>query len=157
LRPKEVQRIEKPGHPAERRRAMLRSLKKILVLFLVFTLVISAPAITFSIVGVPQISVKVTAYAPIARLCDSTPNITASGLRLKPHHYWKVVALSNDLAKGCRFGDRFKLVISGKEYIVVYEDRMAPRMRKTVDLLLPSYNEARRFGVRHGVLMPLDD
>ncbi len=105
----------------------------------------------------PIIRVKVTAYAPDRRLCDSSPEITASGIHLKRHHAYHVIALSDDLARRHKFGETFKLIVDGKEYIVIYEDRMARRMRNTVDLLLPSYGEAKRFGVRWGILMPLEE
>lgn len=104
----------------------------------------------------PLQSVKVTAYTNARRCTDSTPNIMASGLKINSSHYYRVIALSDDLAKGHRFGDRFELRIGDEVYVVVYEDRMAKRHRRTVDLFLPSLWLARKFGARHGELIPVD-
>ncbi len=102
------------------------------------------------------LQVKVTAYTNDQRCTDSTPNVTASGLQIKKNHYWGIIALSKDLARGHKFGDLFELKIGDKTYVVEYQDRMSARMRKTVDLLLPSIKDALRFGVKNGELKPIE-
>lgn len=99
--------------------------------------------------------VKVTAYTNIPSCADSTPNITASGLRIKPVHYRKLIVLSPDLAKKYRFGDKFKLVTKDKILLVEYQDIMAKRSRMKIDLLLPSKRACMKFGVEKGLLVPV--
>lgn len=99
--------------------------------------------------------VTVTAYTNVPQCTDSTPDETASLLHIKPKHYWKLIALSRDLAEGCRFGDRFLLMVNGRSYPVEFQDLMAARYRNRIDFLLPSVNRCMRFGVREGVLIPV--
>ena len=87
-------------------------------------------------------NVTVTTYNPTREQCDSTPNITADGTRIKP---WKAteyryVALSRDLIS--RWGGPFDygdyIVIEGTgKWDGVYQvrDTMNPKWVKRVDIL----------------------
>jgi 3D (Asp-Asp-Asp) domain-containing protein len=100
--------------------------------------------------------VTVTAYTNSAKCADSNPNITASLLRIKPQHYWKVIALSRDLARGYEFGDKFELWVNGKKYLVEYQDVMPRKHKNKIDFLLPSERKCREFGLNKGILIPLE-
>lgn len=101
--------------------------------------------------------VTVTAYTNTSRSRSCISGRTASSLRIRSTHYWKLIALSPDLAKGYRFGDRFILRVNGREYPVEYQDVMAKRHKRKIDFLLPSVKQCRRFGVKGGVLVPEKD
>lgn len=101
--------------------------------------------------------VTVTAYTNVPECTDSTPDETASLLRIKPKHYWRLIALSRDLARGYKFGDRFILRTNGKAYPVEFQDLMAPKQRNKVDFLLPSVRKSLEFGVKEGVLIPVKE
>ena len=87
-------------------------------------------------------NVTVTTYNPTRQQCDSTPNITADGTRIKP---WKAteyryVALSRDLLS--RWGGPFDygdyIIIEGTgKWDGVYQvrDTMNPKWVKRVDIL----------------------
>jgi 3D (Asp-Asp-Asp) domain-containing protein len=79
--------------------------------------------------------VTVTAYSHSGK--------TASGRRVRPG----VVALSRDLeqALGVTFGER--VVVEGVGTFV-FEDRVSARLRRRVDIFMPSTQAARRFGVK---------
>ncbi len=101
--------------------------------------------------------VTVTAYTNIPSCTDSTPNETASLLKIRPKHYGKVIALSPDLAKKYKFGDKFYLIINGEKHLVEFQDLMAKRHRNRTDFLLASRKKCKDFGMTQGVLIPLDD
>lgn len=100
--------------------------------------------------------VRVSAYAADRRCTKRFhPRITASMHRITSRDYYSLVALSPDLAKHFRFGDRFRLRINHKVYTVRYQDKM-PRSRPgRVDFLLPSYGSCRKFGIKRATLTPL--
>ena len=87
-------------------------------------------------------NVTVTTYNPTRQQCDSTPNITADGTKIKP---WKAtdyryVALSRDLI--ARWGGPFEygdyVIIEGTDgWDGVYQvrDTMNPKWVKRVDIL----------------------
>jgi 3D (Asp-Asp-Asp) domain-containing protein len=100
--------------------------------------------------------VTVTAYTNSLKCADSNPNVTASLLRIKPKHYWKVIALSRDLAQGYEFGDRFELWVKGKKYLVEYQDVMPLKHKNKIDFLLPSERKCLEFGRNKGILIPLE-
>ena len=104
---------------------------------------------------VPVHRVQITAYTNVPQCTDSTPDETASMLHIKRKHYWKLIALSRDLAKGYKFGDRFILRVNGKSYAVEFQDVMAARHRNQIDFLLPSVKRAMKFGVNEGLLIPV--
>ena len=82
-----------------------------------------------------RLRVTVTAYSHSGK--------TASGRRVRPG----VVALSRDLeqALGVTFGER--VVVEGVGTFV-FEDRVSARLRRRVDIFMPSTQAARRFGVK---------
>ncbi len=102
-------------------------------------------------------TVKVTAYTA-GYECG---HVTASGVHLKKKHCWVIVAFNPRLAGKYKFGDRFRLEIEGKVYIVEFQDRMAPRRRGKankayIDFLLPSVEACRQFGVKRGTLTKIE-
>lgn len=74
--------------------------------------------------------------------------ITASGKRVREG----MVAVSRDVERALNlaFGDRVLLHGLG---VYEYQDRMAPRMRKKVDVFMNSNQKARRFGVKRQVVL----
>ena len=96
----------------------------------------------FTEAGKIAFNVTVTTYNPTRQQCDSTPNITADGTKIKP---WKAtqyryVALSRDLLS--RWGGPFDygdyIVIEGTDkWDGVYQvrDTMNPKWVKRVDIL----------------------
>jgi 3D (Asp-Asp-Asp) domain-containing protein len=100
--------------------------------------------------------VKVTAYAPVPKCTKRVnPHITASGHRISPEDHFYLIALSPDLARKHKFGDRFRLEVGGETYVVEYQDRMPNQHRKKIDFLLPSVRECNEFGAKKGDLIPL--
>ena len=92
---------------------------------------------------------RATAYSSHAAQTDSTPNITATGTRTRPG----VIALSRDLLRVFPYGSRVTIQdlrgrynLGGRVFIV--EDTMAARTVGSVDIGMPSYAEAIRFGAR---------
>ncbi len=132
---------------------------RLVPLFFLFGLIL--PAVSTSSVADGSIFIPkphlitVTAYTNVTRCTDSTPNITASLLHIKPQHYWKVIALSRDLAKHYRFGDKFQLYINGEPHLVEFQDLMPGKHKRKIDLLLPSIKKCKDFGKKKGILIPL--
>lgn len=79
------------------------------------------------------LTVPAFAYAPSPHQTDSTPCLTASGVRVR-----RGTLAANFLP----FGTIVK--INSQHYIV--EDRMHPRYDRAVDILMASTSEARTFG-----------
>ena len=86
--------------------------------------------------------VTVTTYNPTKEQCDSTPNITADGTRIKPWRAtdYRYVALSRDLI--ARWGGPFEygdyIVIEGTgkwDGIYQVRDTMNPKWTNRVDIL----------------------
>ncbi len=88
--------------------------------------------------------VTVTAY----HNCPGSRGITSSGCRVKRG----VIAVSRDLERNLNlgFGDRVLLHGMG---VFEFQDRMASRWHKKVDVYLDSQQKARRFGVKHYVVL----
>jgi 3D (Asp-Asp-Asp) domain-containing protein len=99
--------------------------------------------------------ITVTAYTKVPGCTDSTPDVTASCLHIRPEHYWKIIALSRDIAKDYSYGDRFELRIGGKSHVVEFQDLMPAKHTRKIDLLLPSVRKCKAFGKREGILIPL--
>ena len=92
---------------------------------------------------------RATAYSSHAAQTDSTPNITATGTRTRPG----VIALSRDLLRVFPYGTRVTLQdVSGRynfgNRVFIVEDTMAARKVGSVDVWMPSYGQAIRFGAR---------
>lgn len=92
---------------------------------------------------------RATGYNSLGGQTDSTPHITATGTRTRPG----VIALSRDLLKVFPYGTRVTIQdlsggynFAGQVFIV--EDTMAARKRNSVDIWMPSYSQAIRFGAR---------
>lgn len=93
--------------------------------------------------------VTVTAYHPGAYNPRTyRRGITASGIKVKEG----MVAVSRDLERNLSldFGDRVLLHGLG---VFEFQDRMAARCRKKVDIYLNCTKKARRFGVRRHVVL----
>ena len=91
--------------------------------------------------------VKATAYNSLANQTDSTPHVTATGTRTRPG----VIALSRDLLRTFPYGTRVTLQDLSGRYnfagrVFVVEDTMHVRKFNQVDIWMPTYNEAMRFG-----------
>ncbi|MBM4293702.1 MAG: hypothetical protein FJ126_02205 [Deltaproteobacteria bacterium] len=92
--------------------------------------------------------VTVTAYHPGA-YCPGVPKgITASGLKVKEG----MLAVSRDVERNMNlgFGDRVLLHGLG---VFEFQDRMALRCRKKVDIYIDCTKKARRFGVKRYVVL----
>ena len=79
----------------------------------------------------------------------------ASGLKLNKSHCGIIVALSHDLAKRYKKGDKFKLYLPGSNKMIkaVYQDLMHPKHSNMVDILLPTIKDCRNFGSQKGILI----
>jgi len=92
--------------------------------------------------------VTVTAYHPGA-YCPGVPKgLTASGLKVKEG----MVAVSRDVERNLNlgFGDRVLLHGLG---VFEFQDRMAARCKKKVDIYLDCTKKARRFGVKRYIVL----
>jgi 3D (Asp-Asp-Asp) domain-containing protein len=80
--------------------------------------------------------------------CPGSKGITSSGQRVKRG----ILAVSRDLERNLdlRFGDR--LLIHGMG-VYEFQDRMASRWHKKVDIYLDSQHKARRFGVKRYLVL----
>jgi 3D (Asp-Asp-Asp) domain-containing protein len=93
--------------------------------------------------------VTVTAYHPgVYDPCTGKSGVTASGLRVKEG----IVAVSRDIEKSLNldFGDRVLLHGLG---VFEFQDRMASRCHKKVDIFMDCKSKALRFGVRRYVVL----
>jgi 3D (Asp-Asp-Asp) domain-containing protein len=88
--------------------------------------------------------VTVTAY----HHCPGSKGITASGRRVKVG----MIALSRDLERNLNmdFGDRVLLHGMG---VFEFQDRMAPRWNKKVDIYLDNQCKAMDFGVKRYIVL----
>ena len=88
--------------------------------------------------------VTVTAY----HHCPGSRGITSSGQRVKTG----VIAVSRDLERNLSldFGDKVLLHGMG---VFEFQDRMAPRWQKKVDIYMDNQGKACRFGVKRYVVL----
>jgi 3D (Asp-Asp-Asp) domain-containing protein len=108
--------------------------------------IISRPKPTMSI---SMSIVTVTAYHPgVYDPRHSLRGVTASGQKV----HEGMVAVSRDLERRLNldFGDRVLLHGLG---VFEFQDRMARRCRKKVDIFMRTKKKARRFGVRRYVVL----
>ena len=87
---------------------------------------------------VPDI-VTVTTYSITEGETDSTPLLTASGFKINPKNPKKhrIIAVSRDLKRKYRFGQRVRITNAGKyngEYVV--RDLMHHRWKNKIDILI---------------------
>ena len=97
-----------------------------------------------------ELVVTATAYNSTRAQTDSTPSITAHGVRLKPG--MRVIAVSRDLeAEGLRAGTRVRIEGLPGEWEVA--DRMPSHRRKAIDVYMGvDVSAARKFGRRQVTL-----
>ena len=84
----------------------------------------------------PEI-VTLTTYRANAAETDSTPNITASGFKITNPKKHRIIAVSRDLKKKYRFGQKVRITGAGK-YDGTYRvhDVMNKRYTKRIDILI---------------------
>jgi 3D (Asp-Asp-Asp) domain-containing protein len=84
----------------------------------------------------PEI-VTLTTYRANAAETDSTPNITASGFKITNPKKHRIIAVSRDLKKKYKFGQKIRIVGAGK-YSGTYrvQDVMNKRYTKRIDILI---------------------
>ena len=84
----------------------------------------------------PEI-VTLTTYKASEGETDSTPNITASGFKITNPNKHKIIAVSRDLKKKYKFGQRIRITGAGK-YNGTYRvhDVMNKRYRNRIDILI---------------------
>ena len=84
----------------------------------------------------PEI-VTLTTYKASESETDSTPNITASGFKITNPKKHKIIAVSRDLKRKYKFGQKVRIVGAGK-YDGTYRvhDLMNKRYRKRIDILV---------------------
>jgi len=107
---------------------------------------LAAPAPT---VCVTMSIVTVTAYHPgVYDPHHSLRGVTASGIKVKEG----MVAVSRDVEQNLNlgFGDRVLLHGLG---VFEFQDRMASRCRKKVDIFMKTKKKARYFGVRRYIVL----
>ncbi len=84
----------------------------------------------------PEI-VTLTTYRASETETDSTPNITASGFKITNPKKHRIIAVSRDLKKKYKFGQKVRITGAGK-YDGTYRvhDLMNKRYRKRIDILI---------------------
>lgn len=109
------------------------------------------------------IEVLITAYNPLPEQTDDTPDITATGRRVREGY----VAVSRDLEDRFPMGSTARLLVvceitaagdcaedDGRLFEVEVQDRMHRRKTNQVDIFLMCEPDALEFGRRRGVLLP---
>lgn len=97
--------------------------------------------------AVPQaVFMKVTAYSSSPDETDSTPFITANGTRVHDG-----IIATNMFP----FGTRVEIPSLFGNKVFVVEDRMASRIKNTVDIWMPSKIAALRFGANYANILIL--
>jgi 3D (Asp-Asp-Asp) domain-containing protein len=84
----------------------------------------------------PEI-VTLTTYKASEGETDSTPNITASGFKITNPNKHRIIAVSRDLKKKYKFGQKIRITNAGK-YNGTYRvhDVMNKRYRNRIDILI---------------------
>lgn len=84
----------------------------------------------------PEI-VTLTTYKANETETDSTPNITASGFKITNPKKNRIIAVSRDLKRKYKFGQKIRITGAGK-YNGTYRvhDLMNKRYRKRIDILI---------------------
>ncbi len=92
--------------------------------------------------------VTVTTYTVNESETDSSPTITASGFevsRTNPKKH-RVIAVSRDLKKKLRFGDKVRITGIGKlSGIYVVRDLMHSRWKRKIDILINPKDKQTKF------------
>lgn len=96
----------------------------------------------------PYDLVTVTTYTISEGQTDSTPLITASGYKLDSINpkKQKVIAISRDLKRKYKFGQKVRVKGAGKlDGVYTVRDLMASRWRKKIDILINPEDDGRKF------------
>ena len=96
----------------------------------------------------PYDIVTVTTYTISAGQTDSTPLITASGYKLDSINpkKQKVIAISRDLKRKYKFGQKVRVKGAGKlDGVYTVRDLMASRWRKKIDILINPEDDGNKF------------
>ena len=92
--------------------------------------------------------VTVTTYSVNEAETDSTPTITASGFevsRTNPKKH-RVIAVSRDLKKKLRFGDKVRVTGIGKlSGVYIVRDLMNSRWKRKIDILINPNDKQTKF------------
>ena len=120
----------------------------------VITLVpVPEPPATSPDVGDPTRRIEVrriSFYQAVPSQTDRDPEYSACGPTRSP---WAQVAVSRDLFRQLGCGARVKVVMEdGTVVEAVVWDTMAPRWRRTVDVLVAPHEPALAYGVKRGYL-----
>jgi 3D (Asp-Asp-Asp) domain-containing protein len=120
-------------------------MRKLAIIFLFFSFTPTKPIgeldanLNYEKVAENHIDVKVTTYTVSAAETDSDPTITASGFEvdsLNPKKH-RIIAVSRDLKKKFKFGQRVKVTGIGKHSgVYVVRDVMNKRWEKKIDILI---------------------
>jgi 3D (Asp-Asp-Asp) domain-containing protein len=115
----------------------------LMVLNLMFTIPARTVMINLGLAKMPEpveeVSVTLTTYTASVAETDSTPFITASGFKLNKKNPKKhrIIAVSRDLKKKYKFGQRVKVKGAGKlDGVYVVHDVMNKRYKKRIDVLI---------------------
>ena len=109
-------------------------------IMLLFPLEVTTPNVEIEENNLEEVGVvTVTTYKASSEETDSTPNITASGFKISKKNPKKhrIIAVSRDLKRKLKFGQRVRLRNAGKyngEYVV--RDVMNKRYKKRIDILI---------------------
>ena len=96
----------------------------------------------------PYDLVTVTTYTISAGQTDSTPLITASGYKLDSINpkKQKVIAISRDLKRKYKFGQKVRVKGAGKlDGVYTVRDLMAKRWTKKIDILINPEDDGNKF------------
>jgi 3D (Asp-Asp-Asp) domain-containing protein len=92
--------------------------------------------------------VTVTAYHPGVWAPGSPKGVTASGQKVKVG----MVAVSRDIERNLSLEFGHRLLLHGLG-VFEFQDRMAARVKKKVDIFMDCKQKARRFGVKRYIVM----
>lgn len=97
---------------------------------------------------ISTLAMRITAYASVPDETDSTPFITADGT-----HVGSGEVASNILP----FGTKIQIPALFGDEIFTVHDRMSPRIKNTIDIWMPSVEQALYFGAQHAEVVVLGD
>ena len=122
--------------------------------FLLIILLLYPSVLTDLTISVSSISVitpvSLTAYTSHPSLTDDSPWVTAFNTKCREG----TVAISRDLEDKVRPGEMIRIIMEdGSAWHYEVNDRMNKRIRRGIDIWLPSMKEARKFGRRKGLLV----
>ena len=93
-----------------------------------------------------QFIVTLTTYKANVGETDSTPNITASGFKITNPKKHRIIAVSRDLKKKLRFGDKVRVTGIGKlSGVYVVRDLMNSRWKNKIDILINPDDKHTKF------------